>query len=175
MKLVIGLGNPGFKYRNTRHNVGFMVVDAFAKQLKEKWQNAKKLPAEYLQTMYEGKKIAVLKPLTYMNNSGTAVAHIAQKNGINENDILVIHDDKDIAFGKIKVEKDRSSAGHNGIKSIIERLGTQDFWRIRIGVANEELEKMETEKFVLKKFNRAEKKELENIVKEGIEELQRWI
>lgn len=167
MKYVIGLGNPGRKYAKTRHNVGWLVLDELIG--KNKWQESKKLPGFYFWTKISEKEIELIKPTTFMNNSGRAVAYVKKKYNLKPEDFIVIHDDKDLEFGQIKIEPGRGSAGHNGVQSVIDALGSKDFWRVRIGVKNELLEKMETDKFVLSKFNRQERKELPRIIKEAIE------
>jgi len=169
MKLIVGLGNPGKKYQKTRHNIGFMVLNALAG--KAKYKDNKKTQSEFLEL--DGN--ILVKPQTFMNNSGVAVLAWAKKENIVSDNIIVIHDDKDLEFGKIKVQKDVSSAGHNGIKSLIEHLGTQNFWRIRIGVANAELANTPTDEFVLQNFLPSEKLQLPQIIEQAISELKRLI
>lgn len=161
MKLIVGLGNPGKEYEKTRHNVGWMVLDLLAKKLDANdWQNSKKANALFLKTTTNGKQVELLKPLTFMNNSGQSTAYAVKNHTLNpETDLIVVHDDKDIPLGEIKVQTNRSSAGHNGIKSIIDHLKTQNFVRVRVGVAPKN--KIEdTAKFVLKKFGLLEKSKL---------------
>ena len=166
MKLIIGLGNPGAKYSKTRHNVGWLVLDSIAG--KNKWQDNAKAKAMYLKTEINGEEVELLKPTTFMNNSGAAVAYAVKKHNLKLTDIIVIHDDKDIDFGKIKVTSSSRSAGHNGVKSVIEQLGSQDFTRIRVGIRNELLAKLPTDQFVLKNFTAEEKKQLPEIIKEVV-------
>jgi len=176
MKLVVGLGNPGKKYEKTRHNVGFLVLDALHKQLKNEgisdWDNSKKFNAEIAGCTYKNEKIILAKPQTYMNDSGLSVGQIAHFYKMTERDLIVVHDDKDILLGEIKVQKDRGSAGHNGIKSLMEHLGTQDFMRIRVGVRSSNEKKMQdTAKFVLGKFGIFEKKTLHQIIEQSVEKI----
>jgi len=145
MKLIVGLGNPGFRYKKTRHNIGFMVID----QLKID-------------------DAILLKPTTYMNNSGKAVKSVMDKNEISE--LIVIHDDIDLPFGTIKTSKDSSSAGHKGVQSIINELKTKDFTRIRVGINPGK--NVNTERFVLEKFSKDEKKHLKEIIKNAVEEIK---
>ena len=141
MKLIVGLGNPGKKYEKTRHNIGFLVLDRLVQQHREcdfsNWEQSKKFNAEICGGTYKGEKVILVKPLTFMNNSGQAVGMIAQYYKIRPNDLIVAHDEKDIPLGEIRVQKDRGPAGHNGVKSIIEHCGTKNFTRIRIGIAPE--------------------------------------
>jgi len=172
MKLIIGLGNPDKEYNNTRHNVGFMAID-FVWSMWQKeydfsaWSANKKLSAEISEGKIGKEKIILAKPLTYMNNSGIAVGALAKYYKIKPENIIVIHDDLDIRQGEYKVQRNRSSAGHNGIKSIIEHLGTQDFHRIRIGIGREKKESQgDSADFVLNRFTATEKKELQKMLPE---------
>lgn len=130
MKLIVGLGNPGKDYVNTRHNVGFMVLDNYDKNLE--WHQ--KGDALYTEFNRNNEKIILLKPLTYMNLSGIAVSQFYNFYKLNSNDILVIHDDLDLSEGTYRLKYNSSSGGHNGIKSIIEKLNTQEFSRLKIGI-----------------------------------------
>jgi len=147
MKLITGLGNPGFRYKKTRHNIGFMVIDELKKQI--------------------DKQHILLKPTTYMNNSGKPIKSVIEKNKIPIQDLIVIHDDVDIPFGEIKISKDSSSAGHNGVQSIINELKSQDFTRIRMGIGLEK--KIKAGKIVLEKFTKQEKTQLKQIINNAVE------
>lgn len=166
MKLIVGLGNPGKKYEKTRHNVGFMVLDALRNKLTgyyqaDNWNLNKKFNAYLSGCTIAGNKIIMAKPTTYMNASGQSVQMIAHFYKISPEDIIVVHDEKDISLGQIKVQEDRGAAGHNGIKSIIEHIGTKKFTRFRVGIAAKNPKKMDdTAKFVLGKFGFFEKKSL---------------
>jgi peptidyl-tRNA hydrolase, PTH1 family len=162
MFLIAGLGNPGRKYSKTRHNAGFQAVDFLVG--KQKWNKSKNAKAEYIHTQINDKDFRIIKPQTFMNNSGVSVAYAAKKHNIPAENIIIIYDELDLPFGEIRVRQEGSSAGHNGIKSIIEHLGTDKFNRIRIGVSNEYKEKMPADKFVLKKFSRKEQKELKETI-----------
>jgi len=151
MKLIVGLGNPGRKYKKTRHNVGFGIIDSL--------------------DLAQDKEIILLKPQTYMNNSGKEVKGLAIKYKIQNTDIIVIHDDVDLPFGEVRVSKNVSSAGHKGVLSIINELGTQDFTRIRIGINPGR--KVDTEKYVLEKFTKEENKQLNEIIKQAVETIKR--
>jgi PTH1 family peptidyl-tRNA hydrolase len=134
MKLIVGLGNLGRDYVNNRHNAGFKCVDLFAREhgisLTQRGARSKLGTGEVANT-----RIAVAKPQTFMNLSGEAVAALVRRYNLSPTDILVIHDDLDLPLGKIRIRERGSSGGHNGLKSIIARLGTQDFPRIRVGIA----------------------------------------
>ncbi|HBV57855.1 MAG TPA: aminoacyl-tRNA hydrolase [Candidatus Magasanikbacteria bacterium] len=169
MLLIIGLGNPGKEYEKTRHNVGFVVLDKLMADLEfDDWVNNKKFHAEMAEGKIGKEKILLLKPQTFMNNSGQAVTPAAKFYKIKPTDIWVIHDDLDLPLGKIKIQRDRSAAGHNGVQSIIDLLGTQDFIRFRIGIASAKSTKKFGADFVLSKFSLAEdtifKKTLATIV-----------
>jgi peptidyl-tRNA hydrolase, PTH1 family len=180
MKIIVGLGNPGEKYKNTRHNVGFMAVDALAKKLGLAWTENKKFRGQIAQS---GNAILV-KPQTFMNNSGQSVQAVLayykllpkrlgifQAKGSDLSEILtVIHDDIDIALGKHKISLDSRSAGHRGVESIINRLKTKNFKRIRIGIRTEMANKMPADKFVLQKFGEEELKTVDDLINKIIYE-----
>lgn len=189
MRIIIGLGNPGKQYENTRHNAGFMLVDG----IKEKFsfpdfEFSKKFNAEISKISYSllldkekvvrssepdevsKQEIILAKPQTFMNLSGQSVRGLLDFYKLSPEDILVIHDDKDIALGEYKIATDSSSAGHNGVQNIIENLGTQKFKRIRLGVGVETT--LPAEVFVLQKFSDEEREKLEKVFQEVSEEIQ---
>ncbi len=154
MKLIVGLGNPGKEYENTRHNIGYIFIDHFAsthKVLIEK----EKYNGLYAQTVINGEKVILLKPLSYMNLSGEVVKKYVDYFKIDINDILIISDDLDLSFGKIRLRPDGSSGGHNGLKNIALHLGTENFKRLKIGISNDK--SIDTKDYVLGKFNKEEK------------------
>lgn len=155
MHLIVGLGNPGKKYERTRHNVGFLAVDALRNDTFSEWKLLKSLEAEASEGEIEGKKVILLKPQTFMNLSGRAVSAAMKKYRITYEHLIVIHDDLDIPFGEIKAQKNKSAAGHNGVQSVIDALGTKDFWRMRVGIGARPKE-MASDVFVLQKFSVAE-------------------
>ncbi len=150
MKLIVGLGNPDQEYDGTRHNVGFRIVDNYLGAVN--WQN--KMQALFYKTTINNEIVYFVKPLTYMNLSGDAVAAYVNYFKINLDDILIIQDDLDEALGTFKLKKKSSSGGHNGIKSIIQRLGTDDFARLKVGIGNNQTG--DTIDFVLGKFSAQE-------------------
>ena len=176
MNIIVGLGNPGKKYELTRHNVGFIALDAIAKKLELEWQENKKLKAK----IAKNQNLILVKPLTFVNNSGQAVQAILsyykllpkklgllKKKNSDLSDILtVIHDDIDITLGKYKIPIGSRSAGHNGVQSIINYLKTKNFKRIRIGIRTEMINKISPEKFVLQKFNQEELETIKKLITE---------
>ena len=137
MYLIIGLGNPEVEYSKTRHNIGFNTINKIAQQYNIEI-NKNKFQGLYESAVIEGKKVILVKPQTYMNLSGNCVKEIADFYKVQKEEILIIYDDMDIEPGKIKIRKKGSSGGHNGMKSIIKMLGTEEFPRIRIGIGRPE-------------------------------------
>lgn len=179
MYYIVALGNPGEEYKNTRHNVGFMVLDYLVDEFG--WSSPRvRMPYEglYTEGKISGKEVIGFFPTTFMNNSGLAVNKLISSKEIE--DLVVIYDDVDLPLGKIKISKDRGDGGHNGIKSIIHHLGSKDFVRVRVGIAPLHAEtglpmRPEGERlgnYVLNKFSKRELEELEAVkvrVKELIE------
>jgi len=174
MKIVVGLGNPGEQYKNTRHNIGWLALDSLVGEVS--WQENKKFKALSCQV---GDTLFI-KPLSFMNNSGQVVQRVLnyykllpkslgliKKKGVNLNEILaVIHDDLDLDFGDIRTATDSGSAGHRGVESIINYLKTKKFTRIRLGIKNELLRThIPADKFVLQTFNSEERSQLSEIFK----------
>ena len=168
MFLIVGLGNPGKKYTRTRHNAGWLVLDyAWPKA---KWQKSKSATASYYQATVADQPTELFKPLTFMNNSGQAVSIAAKKHQLAPAHIIVIHDDKDVSLGEIKIQNNRGDAGHNGIKSIIAHLKTKSFIRIRVGIKPPN--NLPAEQLVLKNFSAADLKKIKALsleIKEAIE------
>lgn len=167
MKLIIGLGNPGKQFQNTRHNIGFDALEFIRQYFKlPKFKLDKKLKS----AITKNKNIILAKPQTFMNTSGQAVSAIKKYYKIKLSDIIVIRDDVDIPIGKIKSKKSSSGAGHKGIQSIIQHLKSNNFWQIKIGVANEMIRtKIPTEKFVLQKFSKEDLVKAKNLPNKTIE------
>ena len=149
MILIVGLGNPGQKYKKTRHNVGHQVIDKFPKR----------------------KRVILFKPSVFMNQSGKAVKRLITNSQLPITNLWIIHDDIDIPLGKFKIQKGRGSAGHKGVESIIRELKTKDFWRVRIGICPEAGKPKNVEKFVLQKFTKEEEKILKEVIKEAIQKI----
>ena len=160
MKLIVGLGNPGGEYNNTRHNIGYMYLDSIAKDKGLVFEK-EKFNAKYTEYNYKGEKILLVKPLSYMNLSGDVVRKYIDYFKIDIDDVLIIHDDLDMHFGRVKIVYDSSSGGHNGIKDIENKLGTHKYARLKIGISNNK--NIETKDYVLGKFSDIELKELSMI------------
>lgn len=157
MKLIVGLGNPSKQYEDTRHNAGFVVLDEIRKSLTfPEFQSNKKFNAEISEGVVDGEKIILAKPQTFMNLSGQSVQSILSFFKMSSEDLTVIHDDLDIELGAFKISTDSSAAGHNGVQSIFDTLGTQKIKRIRIGIEGAEKKKeriMAGVDFVLQSFS----------------------
>lgn len=172
MKLIVGLGNPGLKYKNTWHNAGFMAVDLLAKNGFSKFKKDKKFNAEIAEGNIANEKVILAKPLTFMNNSGQAVQAIANFYKINPEDIWVVHDEIDIPISKLRISFDASAAGNNGIKSIINSLATQKFVRFRLGIRPQDENKTPTEKYVLQKIDKQSKVKLQEVLNQATQAIQ---
>ena len=161
--LIAGLGNPGSKYEGTRHNMGFMTADVLAERWSVNFSDHKGLAMlgkGVMNLSGRNVKFFLAKPLTYMNESGNAVASISAYYQIEPDHIVVIHDDMDLDFGRIKVKAGGSAGGHNGIKSIIQELGSQDFPRVKIGVGAKPHPDFDLADWVLSSFSASEEKAL---------------
>lgn len=134
MKIVVGLGNPGRKYERTRHNIGFEVVDEVARRAGAEFRRSWRYAAELADAVVGEERVLLLKPRTYMNLSGDAVAPLVRQKGAAPADVLVVVDDVDLACGRLRLRAQGSAGGHNGLKSLIERMGTDAFPRMRVGV-----------------------------------------
>ncbi len=187
MKLIVGLGNPGDKYQSTRHNVGFMVLDSFLKDMESvknsNWTQEKKLKSlvnilDFKIKTGEKEKVILVKPLTYMNNSGMAVSLITQFYKIKPVDVWVVHDEIDLPLGYMKIRFGGGTAGHHGVESVMESLGTDKFWRFRLGIgASKTKDSMarhkfkNTEDFVIDNFSTHELRTAKHLIKRGVESL----
>lgn len=184
MKLIVGLGNPGDKFRYTRHNIGFLVVERFVKD---------RLPSSVSQNAWKGEEkfegeicklsdCIVMKPQTYMNRSGASIHLVANYFKIASNDVWVVHDDIDLPLGKIRIRRGGASAGHHGIDSIIKNLHTDNFVRFRLGIGRGKLDKPrgeghnlhrhEVEKFVVSPFRDNEGGDVKKLIKRGAEAIE---
>lgn len=163
MKLIVGLGNPGSEYSETRHNLGYMVIDKLEEQMKVGLVFEKKLKADVAMFVHDSETLILAKPQTFMNLSGESVSKIAKFYKIKTEDVWVISDDLDLDFGKVRVRVGGSSGGHNGLKDIIAKLG-EGFTRFRIGIKSSDLDKVPADKFVLQKFTKNEAEQLDEII-----------
>ena len=157
--LIVGLGNPGKEYAFTRHNAGFLTLDYMSDTLKVKI-NRSKYKALIAEAVIEGKRVLLMQPQTYMNNSGEAVSEAVNFYKIKPENVIVIFDDISLPVGKMRIRKNGSAGGHNGIKSIIAHLGTQDFPRVKIGVGEKPHKEMDLADWVLSRFPAEEQKVL---------------
>ena len=167
MYLIVGLGNPGEEYKKTRHNAGFLFVEKLAG--KESFSLDKKQEAEVLKT----KGLILMKPQTFMNDSGRAVRKVMDFYKLGIGEVVVIHDDLDIAFGEYKIQKEKGPKVHNGLKSVEQCLGRTDFLRVRIGIDNRQpgMSYGPGADYVLSKFSEEEIKELNKVIEEATKEL----
>jgi PTH1 family peptidyl-tRNA hydrolase len=170
MIIIIGLGNPGEKFKDTRHNIGFEVLD----KIKEEndfpdFAFSKKFNAQISEGILNQEKTILAKPQTFMNSSGKSAKALTQY--YKKAKLIIVHDDIDILLGKVKFSKDSGSAGHKGVESVINNLGTKDFMRLRIGIVPIKGKPKETEKFVLKKFTKKEKEIIKEAVNKTVQEI----
>lgn len=184
MKLIVGLGNPGHQYEKTRHNIGFMIAEQFLKDYEPVeqtvWTNEAKFKSDIADLDWQPKqgkleKVVLAKPKTYMNNSGMAIKVISSKLKVQSSDIWVIHDDIDLPVGSIRIRFGGGTAGHKGLESIMESLGTEKFWRFRmgigrpVGIQNSEfrVQNKGVEDYVLGVFTASEKGKVREMIKRG--------
>lgn len=172
MKLIVGLGNPGSKYANTRHNVGFLVVTQLAKEHGIKVRGNLG-PAIYGQGEIAGQSVILLQPTTFMNDSGRAVAYACRRSQVDLDDILIIYDDLDLPLGRIRLRAKGSSGGHKGLRSIITALGTQDIGRLRIGIGRPQGQ--DVVDYVLSPFSAEEMPTLEQAVARAGDAVVAWV
>jgi len=163
MRLIVGLGNVGSRYAGNRHNVGFMIVDRLAEELRASWKEETKLKAFLATAELDDQKIILAKPTTMMNLSGEAVQRIMQFYKIGTDEILVVFDDLDTEFGKARVRESGSSGGHNGVQSVIDHIGG-DFKRLRVGISMNDRSVEASESYVLRNFDEAEQENLPRLI-----------
>ena len=164
--LVVGLGNPGPNYAKTRHNVGFMVADILAERLGDQFKVHKKSGAEVATGRFAGRSVVLAKPRVYMNESGRQVGPLAKFYSVAPADVVVIHDELDIDFGRIRLKAGGGVAGHNGLRSVASALGGNDFQRVRVGIGRPPGQKSGAA-FVLENFNSVERKEVPTIIEQA--------
>jgi len=165
MFLVVGLGNPSSEYENTRHNFGFMAIKALAQKLEIAPQDIsaeKMMAATWFKAETEGVQLIAAKPSAYMNESGLAVKNLLKKFRLEVDNLMIVHDDLDLELGQVKIKKGSSSAGHLGVESVINHLGTRDFYRVRLGIGRPPGKK-DPSVFVLENFRKAEMETVEEV------------
>jgi len=177
MFLIVGLGNPGFKYKKTRHNIGFMALDALQKENNfPKFKPNKKTKAEITNGQINGQEIFLAKPQTYMNSSGEAVKFLTKENGFTENSLIIVHDDFDLPWGEVKISQNSGAGGHHGVQSIIDHLKTQNFTRVRMGIRPPDKPQgdsdLKAESFVLKKFAKNDEQKLAEILDQAVQTIK---
>lgn len=172
MKIIVGLGNPGTKYKNTRHNLGFEIIDSFAKEEHIPFK-INKFKAATGKGMIGADGVILVKPLTYMNNSGVAVRDIVYKVNLPLDNLLVVCDDFQLPLGKIRIRQKGSGGGHKGLDSIIQHLGSSDFPRLRIGIG--EPANNEAVEYVLENFSRAERREIDRSIERAVTAIREWM
>ena len=154
MFIIAGLGNPGAEYANTPHSIGFEVVDAVAKAIDASWKRSSSFKGEIATAVVDGQKVMLVKPQTFMNLSGECIAPVLKYHNATAADLVVVSDDIDLPTGKLRIRKGGSAGGHNGLKSVIEKVGTQDFIRLKIGVGRDRNDRSKVIGHVLGKFDR---------------------
>lgn len=174
MKLIVGLGNPGIIYRNSRHNIGFLVAKALAKNYKILFKKDSGICSLSGRGKIEASNVAIAMPLTSMNLSGVAVSSLLKKYKVDLDSLLVICDDVDLEFGRLKIRPAGSSGGHRGLESIIDTTKDDSFCRLRIGIGRPK-KNIDTAQFVLSSFNKEEKTKLEDIIEKASDCCRVWV
>ena len=165
MKIVAGLGNPGAQYENTPHSVGFETVDRIVAAAGAEWEAKRAFRCLMARCTLGGQQVILVKPQTFMNLSGESVAPVVKYHNATAADLLVVHDDIDLPLGRMRIRKGGSCGGHNGVRNVIERLGTQDFVRLKLGVGKD---RSDVVGFVLGKFSPDARKVMDAVVAEAV-------
>lgn len=173
MKCIVGLGNPGRKYSETRHNIGFMVIDELLHR--HHWKlDKKKFNGKYSMEQFQGDKVILLQPQTFMNLSGESIRPIMNYYDIDWEDVLVIYDDLDLPTGKIRLRQKGGHGGHNGIRSTIDHLGTKEFKRLRIGVGRP-IAPIPVVDYVLGSFPKDQQDDVKESIKKAADACESWL
>jgi PTH1 family peptidyl-tRNA hydrolase len=170
VKILVGLGNPGIFYRMTRHNIGFQVIDRLA-EINQISIRTKRFKSHYGKGAVETEEVVLVKPMTYMNRSGEAVKKIVDFFHLKIEDLIVVHDDLDLPFGRLRFKRRGGDGGHQGIRSIIEWMGNHNFLRLKVGIGRPP-EGMDPAKYVLKRFDKIERPLLDQLLFQGAESLK---
>ncbi len=168
MKVIAGLGNPGAEYANTPHSIGFEVVDAVAQAMGAKWKASSAFKGELASGMLNGVKVLLVKPQTYMNLSGDCISPVLKYHNSVVADLLVVSDDIDLPVGKMRIRRGGGAGGHNGLKSVIERTGSPDFLRLRVGVGRDARNRANVVGHVLGKFSPFDRQVMDEVVREAV-------
>lgn len=175
MCLVVGLGNPGADYAGTRHNIGAEIVDRASIDLGERLKRApRSIRADIAEVRIGGERAVLGRPRTFMNDSGGAVAPLLSYFSVDATDLLVVHDDIDLPFARIRVQFGRGSGGNNGVESVIGSLRTQDFWRLKVGLGRPP-GRVDPADFVLKRFGKTERDDMDFVVIDAVSVLDRFV
>ena len=174
VRLIVGLGNPGRDYYNTRHNIGFIAAAHLAKQLKCSFKSSFSVKGQIATAKMDDDEIHILLPLTYMNNSGVAVKEMVSRHKVALNHILIICDDLDLEFGQMRLRAKGSAGGHNGLSSIVTHLKSENFARLRLGIGHP-LSKDAVIDYVLERFTKTEEKDLDPVIHRVSECALAWI
>ena len=174
LKLIVGLGNPGKNYENTRHNLGFLVAKHFAEQHHLKFRSSSRCKGLVAEGLVADVNVCLLLPLTFMNNSGVAVKEIAAKKGIALENIFIVCDDFNLGFGQLRIRRQGSDGGHNGLSSVLYHLGENTFPRLRLGIGAPP-DGEDAADFVLQKFTRNESKQLDPFIEEAADCCLVWL
>lgn len=175
MKLIVGLGNPGAKYENNRHNFGFKVVEALSRDLKSSFKKNSSFACLVSEVSIAGEKVLLVKPQVFMNLSGRAVGALVEKKKVALRDLIVVYDDVSLDFGVIRLRPAGSSGGHNGTANIIKELGASGFARLRLGIKGEFLKDADLSRYVLADFTKSEKAGLKHIIDNARNCLEVWV
>jgi peptidyl-tRNA hydrolase, PTH1 family len=166
--LVAGLGNPGERYANTRHNLGYRVVDELASRERERFRKTRFVPADTAEIRYAGERVVLAKARSFMNESGPPIASLARKHGVDPDHLIAVHDEIDLPFGALRVKTGGSTAGHNGLRSLERSLRTPDFYRVRLGVGRPP-GRQDPGDYVLEAFGKRNEADVEALVDDGAE------
>lgn len=165
--MIAGLGNPGPRYKNTRHNIGFKVINLWGDDLNVQL-SGRRFQSRNTLTRFEGKRIFLVRPLTYMNRSGESIRACVDYYGVQAENVLVVHDDLDLPVGKIKVAKNGGAGGHKGVMSLVQHLGTKKFSRVKVGIDRPRYRES-IENFVLSPFYKDEKEIVEEVIRVAVQ------
>lgn len=175
VKLIVGLGNPGRKYKNSRHNLGYKVVERLSKELNSSFKKKLALESLLAEAKIEDKKVILALPITFMNLSGRAVKALIKKKNIVISDLLIVCDEASLGLGVVRIRPNGSSSGHKGLANIIEELGTNEFCRLRLGIKGDSLKgNIDLSEYVLSEFNKGEKTRLSSLVSSAVGCVKTW-
>lgn len=174
MKIIFAQGNPGAQYARTRHNIGFFVLERLAEQHDAPWKKSRITAAETAEFTLHGEKIMLVKPQSFYNDTGAVAQSLLHYHKLSPQALLVIHDELALPFGTIRIRESGSDAGNNGIKSLIQHLGP-NFWRIRVGIWNDQRDRMDDANFVLSAFSEEERAQLTDITEKAVASIDSFI